>query len=186
MSILTPPGGALADDVVTLRLPSPDAGDVAAVDSYVQQEQLEGGWLPDVPLVTGRQLVADWLDGWSGNSSHNGPAFVVTVPDHPQFVGIVGMSERDEETIAISYGTAPGWRGRGLASHAVRLGAGWIARQTGVRRVEARVSQGDRACERVAVKAGFEFAAPVPPIAGTGQVADDMLYVLNRPGMGGR
>ena len=186
MSIITTPSGTLADDVVTLRPPSPDAGDVATVDSYIQQEQLGGGWLPDVPLVSGQRLVEDWLDGWSGRPSHNGPAFMVTVPDHSRFVGIVGMSERDDETIAISYGTAPRWRGRGLASHAARLGADWVARQTGVRRVEARISQGDSASERVAVNAGFEFANPVPPIAGTGQIADDMLYVLNRPGMGDR
>ena len=40
MSIITTPTGTLADDVVTLRLPAPDAGDVATVDSYIQQEQL--------------------------------------------------------------------------------------------------------------------------------------------------
>ena len=67
MTILTAPVGRLADHVVTLRLPSPDAGDVATVDNYIQEEQLEGGWLPDVPLVTGQQLVADWLDGWAGH-----------------------------------------------------------------------------------------------------------------------
>jgi RimJ/RimL family protein N-acetyltransferase len=80
---------------------------------------------------------------------------------------------------------AAGWRRRGLATHAARLGADWPARQSGVHRVEARISQGDRASERVAVNAG-EYATPVPPTAGTGQVADDMLYVLNRPGMGGQ
>ena len=82
MTILTAPVGRLADHVVTLRLPSPDAGDVATVDNYIQEEQLDGGWLPDVPLVTGQQLVADWLDGWAGHPSRNGPAFVVTVPQH--------------------------------------------------------------------------------------------------------
>src|SRR6516164_9905195 len=41
MTILTAPVGRLADHVVTLRLPSPDAGDGATVDSYVQEEQLD-------------------------------------------------------------------------------------------------------------------------------------------------
>ena len=53
MTILTAPVGRLADHVVMFRLPSPDAGDVATVDNYIQDEQLEGAWLPDVPLVTG-------------------------------------------------------------------------------------------------------------------------------------
>ena len=46
MTILIAPVGTLADHVVTLRLPSPDAGDVATVDNYVQEEQLDGGWQP--------------------------------------------------------------------------------------------------------------------------------------------
>jgi len=178
MTIFTAPVGRLADDVVTLRLPSPDAGDVATVDNYVQEEQLDGGWLPEVPLVTGQQLVADWLNGWAGRPSRHGPAFVVTVQGHSPFVGVVGMMERDDGTVEISYGTAPRWRGRGLASHAVRLGSQWIAGQPGAHRVEARIGQDDRASERVAVNAGFELAEPIRPIPGTGQVSDDLLYVL--------
>ena len=46
MTILTAPVGRLADHVVTLRLPSPDAGDVATVDNYVQEEQLDGAGCP--------------------------------------------------------------------------------------------------------------------------------------------
>jgi RimJ/RimL family protein N-acetyltransferase len=183
MTILTAPVGRLADHVVTLRLPSPDAGDVATVDSYVQEEQLDGGWLPDVPLVTGRQLVADWLDGWAGQPSRNGPAFVVTVPQHSRFIGVIGMNERGDGTVEISYGIAPRWRGRGLATHAACLSSQWIASQPGVHRVEARIGQGDRAGERVAVKAGFELATAVRPIPGTGQVSDDLLYVLGQGGL---
>ena len=120
MTILTAPVGRLADHVVTLRLPSPDAGDVATVDNYIQEEQLDGGWLPDVPLVTGRQLVADWLDGWAGHPSRNGPAFVVTVPQHSGFIGVIGMNERDDGTVEISYGIAPHRRRRGVG-HSRRL-----------------------------------------------------------------
>jgi hypothetical protein len=54
-----------------------------------------------------------------------------------------------------------------------------------VQRVEARISQKAIApAGRVAVNAGFEFGTSVPPIAGTGQIADNMLYVLN-PGPAG-
>lgn len=180
MAILTAPAVGLTDDVVTLRVPSPDAGDVATVDTYVQEEQLDGAWLPEVPLVTGQQLVADWLDGWAGRPSRNGPAFVVAVSEHPRFIGVFGMNERDDGAVEISYGIAPRWRGRGLARHAVRLGSRWIASQPGVPRVEARISQGDRASERVAVNAGFELAEAIRPIGGTGQVPDDQLFVLTQ------
>jgi hypothetical protein len=92
MSILTAPAGALTDGVVALRLPSPDAGDITTIDGYIEDDQLDGGWLPEVPLVTAQQLVADWLDGWAGRQSRNGPAFAVTVAEGPGFVGVVGMT----------------------------------------------------------------------------------------------
>ena len=114
MSILTAPASALADGVVELRLPSPDAGDVEAINGYIEDEQLDGGWLPDIPLVSAQRVVTDWLDGWAGRHSHNGPAFVVTVPEEPRFIGVVGVAEHDDGAIEMFYGTAPGWRGEEL------------------------------------------------------------------------
>ena len=127
--------------------------------------------------------MADWLDGWAGHPSRNGPAFVVTVPQHSRFIGVIGMNERGDGTVEISYGIAPRWRKRGLATHAACLSSQWIASQPGVHRVEARIGQGDRAGERVAVKAGFELATAVRPIPVTGQVPDDLLYVLGQGGL---
>jgi RimJ/RimL family protein N-acetyltransferase len=183
MTILTAPESSLTDGVVELRLPSPDAGDITTINRYVENEQLDGGWLPDVPLVTGEQLVGDWLDGWAGHGSRNGPAFVVTLADEPGFVGVVGMAERDDDDGAfdVSYGTAPGWRGRGLASRATRLAAQWVARQPSVHCVEARIGPDQRAGERVAVKAGFELAGSIPhtdPVAGN---TVELRYIMNQP-----
>ena len=133
--------------------------------------------------MTGQQLVADWLDGWAGQPSRNGPAFVVTVPQHSRFIGVIGMNERGDGIVEISYGIAPRWRKRGLATHAACLSSQWIASQPGVHRGEARLGQGDRVSERVAVKAGFKLANAVRPISGTGQVSDDLLYVLGQGGL---
>ena len=107
--------------------------------------------------MTAQELATDWLDAWLACGSRNGPAFVVTVAEHPRFIGVVSMAKHDDEAVGISYGVAPRWRGRGLASHAARLAALWASCQPDVRRVEARISQGDRASERVAVHAGFEL-----------------------------
>ena len=182
MTILTAPAGPLTDGVVVLRLPSPDAGDVATVNGYIQDEQLDGGWLPEVPLVTGQQLVADWLDGWAGRHSRNGPAFVVTIPDEQRLVGVVGMLERDDGAIEIFYGTAPGWRGKGLASRATRLAAQWVARQPSVRTVEARMDQRDRASERVAVNAGFVLADMLHQSGpDTADISVERRYIMARP-----
>lgn len=74
VTILTAPTEALTDGVVKLRVPSPEAGDLATIERYIEDEQLDGGWLPDVPLATPQQLIADWLAGWAGRQSRNGPA----------------------------------------------------------------------------------------------------------------
>jgi hypothetical protein len=58
MTNLTAPAQPLTDGVVTLRLPSVAAGDVGAVLSYIEQEQLDGGWLPEIPLVSAEQRSA--------------------------------------------------------------------------------------------------------------------------------
>lgn len=52
MTMLTAPAGTLTDGVVELRLPSLDAGDIETINQYVEDEQLDGGWLPDIPLVS--------------------------------------------------------------------------------------------------------------------------------------
>ena len=162
MTILTAPAGTLTDGVVELRLPSPDAGDIATINQYVEDDQLDGGWLPDVPLVSGERLVKDWLDCWNGRGSSATFTFVVTVPDEPRFIGVVGIAERDDGAFELSYGTAPDWRGRGLASRATRLAAQWVARQPSVRTVEVLIDEGQRASERVAVNAGFVLADTIP------------------------
>jgi RimJ/RimL family protein N-acetyltransferase len=183
MTILKAPAGTLTDSVVKLRLPSPDAGDISAINQYVDDEQLDGGWLPDVPLVTGERLVQDWLDCWNGRRSRNGATFtfVVTVPDEPRFIGVVGVAERDDGAFELSYGTAPDWRGRGLASRATRLAAQWVATQPGVRTVQVLIDQDQRASERVAVNAGFVLADTVTRAdPGAGETVQ-LRYIMDRP-----
>jgi RimJ/RimL family protein N-acetyltransferase len=106
---------------------------------------------------------------------------VVTVPDEPRLIGVVGVAEGDDGAVQVSYGTAPGQRGRGLASRATRLAAQWAARQPGVHTVEARIDPSDRASERVAVNAGFVLAETIPhtdPVAGHNVEAR---YIMDRP-----
>jgi len=162
MTILTAPAGPLTDGVVELRLPSPDAGDIVTINQYVEDDQLDGGWLPDVPLVPGERLVKDWLDCWNGRGSSATFTFVVTVPHEPRFIGVAGITERDDGAFELSYGTAPNWRGQGLASRATRLAAQWVAKQPSVRTVEVLIDEGQRASERVAVNAGFVLADTIP------------------------
>jgi RimJ/RimL family protein N-acetyltransferase len=181
MTWFTAPAQPLTDDVVTLRLPSPAAGDIDAVRGYIEREQLDGGWLPEIPLVTAEQAIGDWLDAWAGRPSRNGPTFVVTIPQEPRFIGIIGLKGRGQGVIEMIYGTAPRWRGRGLASRAVRLAAHWALSLPGVIAVELRIDQDMLTCQHVAENAGFVVAATVTQfVPGTGETFEDLRYLLEQ------
>jgi RimJ/RimL family protein N-acetyltransferase len=184
MTHFTAPVQPLTDGVVTLRLPSADAGDVDAVRGYTEQKQLDGGWLPEIPLVAAEHAVADWLDAWAGRPSRNGPTFVITIPEEPRFIGMVGLGDSDsgEGIVGMIYGIAPRWRRRGLASRAVRLAAQWALRLPGVRTVELRIDQDMTECQHVAVNAGFAVAGTITQfVPRIGETFEDLRYVLGQP-----
>ena len=171
--------------MVTLRLPSVAAGDVGAVLSYFEQEQLDGGWLPEIPLVSAEQAIGDWLDAWAARPSRNGPTFVVTIPSETRFIGIVGLVDRGECIVEMIYGMAPRWRGRGLASRAVRLASHWAASQPGVRTVELRIDHDLIDSQHVAANAGFVVAGTVTPVRSVHwETSEDPRYVLQWPPLG--
>jgi RimJ/RimL family protein N-acetyltransferase len=180
MTHVTAPAQPLTDGVVTLRLPSP-AGDMDTVRGYIEQKQLDGGWLPEIPLVSAEQTIGDWLNAWAGRPSRNGPTFVVTVPQEPRFIGIVGLKDRGEGAVEMIYGIAPRWRGRGLASHAALLAARWALSQPGVTAVELRIGQDHKASQHVAANARFVPAGTVTQsVPGTGERFEDLRYVLKQ------
>jgi RimJ/RimL family protein N-acetyltransferase len=164
--------------VVTLRLPSAEAGDVDTVLGYIDHEQLDDGWLPEIPLVSAEQAIGDWLDAWAGRPSRNGPTFVITVAREPR-VGILGVGHRGDGIVEMIYGIAPRWRGRGLASRAVRPAARWALSLPGVITVELRIGKDHTASQHVAVNAGFAVAGTVTQfVPGTGETFEDLRYIL--------
>lgn len=178
---IVPPDQPLSDGVVTLRLPSADAGDFEAAASYSEEEGgLDGAWMPMIPGEPPRRWVEDWLEGWAGRPCHNGPTLLVTIGDEPRFIGIVGLGDPDDQgSVEIIYGIAPRWRGRGLASRAVGLAARWALAVPGVRQVEARVDQHMPECQRVAANAGFREAGTVTQfVPGTGETYEDLRFIL--------
>jgi RimJ/RimL family protein N-acetyltransferase len=107
---------------------------------------------------------------------------VVTVPSELRFIGIVGLVDRGEGIVEMIYGIAPRWRGRGLASRAVRLASHWAASQPGVRTVELRIDQDLIDSQHVAANAGFVVAGTVTQfVPCTGETFEDLRYVLPRP-----
>jgi RimJ/RimL family protein N-acetyltransferase len=166
------PTEPITDGVVTLRAPSADAGDVDAVRSYMSQNQLDGCWLPEIPLVSAEEAVRRWRN--------HGRTLMVTIAGEQRFIGVVGFVGRGPGTVEMIYGIAPRWRRRGLASRAARLAARWAASLPGVTTVELRIGQDHEASQKVAANAGFVRAGTVTQfVPGTGETFEDLRYVLD-------
>ena len=73
------------------------------------------------------------------------------------FLGTIGLMEIDRSTGSgeLGYWLAREARGRGAATRAVRLVAGWAAHELGLRRLEILTHGGNAASARVAERAGF-------------------------------
>ena len=182
MQPLRPPEGVLTDGVVSLRVPS--AGDADAFVGYAagQDGGLGEAWLPSLYADASRErclwTVADWLAGWAGEDSYDGPALLLTIAQSPWPVGMVGLVCRGAGTIGLVLGVAPSWRGQGLATRAVLLAVGWLIRERGAEVVELRVGGDCPACQRIAVKSGFSLAGTVSSaVEATGTVVEDSHYI---------
>jgi RimJ/RimL family protein N-acetyltransferase len=179
---ITPPREPLTDGVVTLRLPSMEAGDGEAAARHIHDAgYLDDLWLPMVPGASPGASVNDWLEGWADRPSRNGPVLVVTLPEAADFIGIVGFGEREDDCVEMIYGIAPPWRGRGFASRAASIGGRWALTLPGVAAVEVRINQGAEASQRVAQKAGFRPAGTVfQHVPGTGDTFEDQRFILDQ------
>jgi hypothetical protein len=56
-------------------------------------EQLNGSWLPEIPLIPTQQAIQNWSDEWSGRPSR---ARCSWSPPRREswFIGIVGFADR--------------------------------------------------------------------------------------------
>jgi RimJ/RimL family protein N-acetyltransferase len=182
MQPLRPPEDVLTDGVVSLHVPS--AGDADAFVAYAagQDGGLGEAWLPSLYARASRErclwTVADWLAGWAGEDSYDGPALLLTIAPSPWPVGMVGFVCRGAGAIGLVLGVAPSWRGQGLATRAVLLAVGWLIRERGAEVVELRVGRDCPACQRIAVKSGFSLAGTVSSaVEATGTVVEDSRYI---------
>jgi RimJ/RimL family protein N-acetyltransferase len=82
--------------------------------------------------------------------------FAVVDPDDVVLGGIslYGL-DRVQWRAGVGYWLAPAARGRGVATRAVRLLAGWAFGSVGVQRLELTCGPDNRASQRVAERAGF-------------------------------
>ncbi len=169
-------GGRLTDGVVELRPLGPDdAAEMATLQA-----------LPEVAATTvsaGTRDVArmcaeadgEWLAGTTVR---------LTIRDAATgaFAGEIGLFQFEPPTgqAMTGYDLLPAWRGRGYATRAVRLLAGWAFAHAGLLRVIAGTAPENVASQRVLERAGFQREgyqhSRLPGPAGTR--IDDVLYAL--------
>jgi len=173
------PGGRLTDGVVELRpLWTGDAADLLTLRT-----------LPDVvaanvpPVAPDRvanerrcaEAPGEWL---AGRRAH------LTIRDAATgaFAGSIGlhMQEPHLGQAMVGYSLLPAFRGRGYATRAVVLLAGWALREAGVARLTAGTAPDNLGSQRVLERAGFRREgyqrSRLPGPSGTR--VDDVLYAI--------
>jgi RimJ/RimL family protein N-acetyltransferase len=173
------PGGMLSDGTVQLRpLWSTDTDDVYAL--RILPESIASSVPPVAPEradVARRcaEAASEWLAGERAR---------LTILDAAtgQFAGEIGMYTTDpvSREAMFGYTVAPAWRGRGYATRAVRLLAGWAFGEAGMMRLIAGTSPENVGSQRVLERAGFVregYLRSRLPGAGDSRI-DDILYAL--------
>jgi RimJ/RimL family protein N-acetyltransferase len=177
--ILRAPTEPLSDGKVVVRLPRDP--DVEALVRYGDDPDVaETVWVP-IPTPCPRDVaaarLAEFKNGWE-RENRFGPALIVAAADTDEMVGVVFLRVCEDDSVELTYGVAPAYRNRGIATAAAVLVSGWCLRQVGAARVELRVGQSNVASLRVAAKAGFSREGIVRShVAATGMDYDDLLFV---------
>ena len=148
-----PPEPPLTDGEVILRLPrTSDAEAVAAACSDPEIAR----WIP-VPVPYSLDDALDFIAG-AGDSWATGADLTFGIEERASgmLVGMIGLHGLDTPGRAsVGYWLAPGARGRGLATRAVRLIAAWAFEDPALERLQLMTLVGNDASGRVALRAGF-------------------------------
>ncbi len=148
-----PPEPPLADEAVLLRLPVAD--DAPAIAAACTDPDI-ARWVP-VPVPYSLADAQAFLEivetGWATGAN---ATFAIEDRAAGRLAGMIGLDRGETPGRAsVGYWLAPWARGRGLATRAVRLVAGWAFEDPRAERLELMTLVGNDASGRVAVRAGF-------------------------------
>jgi RimJ/RimL family protein N-acetyltransferase len=131
------------------------SSDAESVTAAIEARE---GFLP-ANAPTGATGVGWWLSEGVQQVRTSGWGIHLAVIDRATgtLAGTIGLFRADwvARTAEVGYGVRPAWRGRGIATDALRTLAPWAIHECGLRRVELRADTANVASIRVAEKAGF-------------------------------
>ncbi|MFI8101745.1 GNAT family N-acetyltransferase [Streptomyces sp. NPDC086023] len=110
--------------------------------------------IPDpYPMEAAARFVEETVPaGWKDGSQYN---FVAREADGGPLVAALCVHRLDDHIHEIGYWAAPGHRGKGYTTEAVRAAAHWAFTEAGVVRLVWRAGVGNDASRAIAEKAGF-------------------------------
>ncbi|GGO02299.1 GNAT family N-acetyltransferase [Micromonospora parathelypteridis] len=173
------PDGILTDQVVALRRLAPD--DAEVMYELHSRPEVVANQAPPVPPTREaierrcRTAESTWLTGEIAR-------LLITDMATGEPAGSCGLSytEVSSGEGSIGYALLPAWRGRGYATRAVRLLAGWAFGPAGIARLTAGTVPENTASHRVLERVGFQREAlqrgRLPGLAGTR--LDDLTFAL--------
>jgi RimJ/RimL family protein N-acetyltransferase len=145
---------SLADGVVALRPPEPD--DVDAITAACQDPEIPRFTLVPSPYTRANAVehVRRSRRAWRDGTAY---AFVITDAVDGTLLGSIGLPRLSSERNAgeIGYWVAKEARGRGVATRATRLVAGWALDELGLSRLDLVADVDNPGSQRVAERAGF-------------------------------
>lgn len=107
---------------------------------------------PDEHRARAEAVVRRW---WEEAEAGTRLPFVVCDATTGERMGTVEIRPRGDGTGGVSYATLPEFRGRGIATRALRLVCEWAARDLGLYLIECWVDEDNEPSHAVARKAGF-------------------------------
>ncbi|MDG4808025.1 GNAT family N-acetyltransferase [Micromonospora sp. WMMD1120] len=173
------PGGVLTDRVVALRPLAAD--DAELMYRLHSRPEVVANQAPPVPPTREaverrcRLAASGWLTGEIAR-------LLITDAASGEPAGSCGLSYTDVAAgeASVGYALLPEWRGRGYATRAVRLLAGWAFGATGIARVTAGTVPDNVASHRVLERVGFHSEGlqrgRLPGLAGAR--LDDLTFAL--------
>ena len=177
--IVRAPTEPLTDRKVVVRLPYDR--DVEALVRYGDDPDVaETVWVPiptPCPRSVAEARLAEFRNGWE-QEKRFGPALIIADADTDEMIGVIFLRLREHDSIELTYGVAPGFRNRGIATAAAVLVSGWCLEELAAARVELRIGYSNLASQRVAAKAGFAREGIMRShAASTGTDYEDLLFV---------
>lgn len=182
MTAIEFPIGGIDDGLVRLRLHS-DADLERVAAASLDPEVLRWTRVPD---DNSAEAMREWIGEWRSGPGEELHLLIVAV-DSDELLGATGIVrvDRDERRCEIGYWLAAGARGRGVATRAVRLLAGWIFDALPIDRIGIAAERDNTGSCAVAERAGFRFEGVLRSwLVIKGTPRDAAMYSLLRDDLG--